>query len=310
MPIEPNVAETGDELHDNHWTPVEVPVQPQAQRRRVSLAEAPAASPVVTRQVSAIVHQANRLASRGAFFAARAEMIKAIRVATQASDTQLGLKSYSEALSRGLRAFEEAEDFAPRGSRLEAEIDLEQVVTAHRTPVLKKESLDEMTPLQALQRYFTYAQERLAEACSSVPATSEALYGLGRIYTVLDESTATSQELNIPTAMALHQAALIVQPQHHRAANELGVLLARYGQLEDARRVLLHSITLRPEPEAWHNLAVVHQRLGERELAQRAHNEWQLALDQRKRQPHAHQSEPVRWVNAHEFTAARPTPGP
>lgn len=311
VPIEPNVAQSGTGQHDGRWTPVEVPVQPHEQARRVPRQELQAPSPVVTRQVQAIVQQANRLASRGAYFAARAEMIKAMRVATQASDARQGVKTHSEALSRGMRALEEAEDFAPRGSRLEAEIDLRQVTTAHRTPVLKDEELDELTLLEALQRYFTYAQQQLAEACSEVPATAEALYGLGRVYTVLDEASSTSQELNVPKAMALHQAALLVNPRSYQAANELGVLLARFGQLEDARRVLLHSISLQPEPEAWHNLAVVHERLGEIELAHRARNEWQLALDHRKGQPQDTESPPpVRWVDVQEFTAARPTPGP
>jgi tetratricopeptide (TPR) repeat protein len=292
------------------WTPVELPVQPRESAVDATGSEFCEASPVVTRQVRAIVQQANRLASRGAFFAARAEMIKALRIATQASDTQQGVKHHSQALADALRALEEAEDFAPRGSRLEAEIDLEQVVTAHRTPALKDARLDEFTPLEALQRYFTYAQRQLAEACASVPATAEALYGLGRIYTVLDESGTTFQALNVPKAMALHQAALLVQPRHHQAANELGVLLARYGQLEDARRVLLHSIALQPEPEAWHNLAVVHQRLGEVELARRARNEWQLAVDLRNSRPQQAASGPVRWVDAREFTAARPASAP
>jgi tetratricopeptide (TPR) repeat protein len=309
--VEPNVAQSEPGQHADSWTPVEVPVQPHEKTGSSRWQEGRAPSPVVTRQVQAIVQQANRLASRGAYFAARAEMIKAMRVATQASDTQQSVKTHSEALSRGMRALEEVEDFAPRGSRFEAEIDLKQVITAHRTPVLKDEELAELTPLEALQRYFTYAQQQLAKACLEVPATAGALYGLGRIYTVLDESSSTSQELNVPKAMALHQAALLVNPRNHQAANELGVLLARYGQLEDARRVLLHSISLQPEPEAWHNLAVVHERLGELELAHRARNEWRLALDHRNGRPRETETaSPVRWVDVQEFTAARPTPGP
>ncbi len=237
-------------------------------------------------------------------------MIKALRVATQATDTEQGVATHSEALARGMRALEEAEDFAPRGSRLEADLDLEQLVTAHRTPVLKGESLDQLTPLAALQKYFTYAQRQLTEACSAVPATSEALFGLGRIYTVLDEASSTSQELNIPKAMAMQQAALLVCPENHQAANELGVLLARYGQLEDARRVLLHCLSIHPEPEAWHNLSVVHQRLGEKDLAHRARNEWELAVAQRQGQPQYTDLSPVRWVDAQEFSSARPAPGP
>ena len=87
------------------------------------------------------------------------------------------------------------------------------------------------------------------------------------------------EKLNGPQAMVFHQIATSIDPANYRAANELGVLLARFGQLPEARAVLQQSVATHPLPEAWHNLMVVHQRLGEHDLAQCARNE--LALAQR-----------------------------
>ena len=46
-------------------------------------------------------------------------------------------------------------------------------------------------------------------------------------------------------ATLFHQTALLIDPANYRAANELGVLLAKSGQWQYARTYLLHSLTVR-----------------------------------------------------------------
>jgi Flp pilus assembly protein TadD len=105
--------------------------------------------------------------------------------------------------------------------------------------------------------------------------------------------------------MTLHQAALLVDARNAKAANELGVLLARFGQLEDARRVLRHALTLRPEPQIWRNLAVVHRRLGDAELARRADEEG-ISLARRISVPQESDGAlPVQWVDPGTFSHVR-----
>jgi tetratricopeptide (TPR) repeat protein len=134
------------------------------------------------------------------------------------------------------------------------------------------------------------------------------LYGLARIYTVLERAKVDTQTLCLPKAVALFQAALMVDARNGKAANELGVLLGQFGQLEDAKRVLLHSIVNCPGPEVWHNLSVVHQRLGEVELARSAYREWENSAS--RRNPEGGQVQSVQWVDTRTFSAARPAPGP
>jgi hypothetical protein len=98
--------------------------------------------------------------------------------------------------------------------------------------------------------------------------------------------------------MALYQAALICEPQNFRAAHELGVLLASTGQLELARNMLLGSASASPQPMMWKNLAVVHSRLGEAQLAAEAH---QKASVLQQTSPNA-KTPAVRWVDPATFS--------
>jgi predicted Zn-dependent protease len=71
-------------------------------------------------------------------------------------------------------------------------------------------------------------------------------------------------------AALLQRVALAVAPQNVLAGNELGVLLAAHGQLEDAQRLFRQCLATNPTPEAWRNLAVVYARQGDRAASQAA----------------------------------------
>jgi tetratricopeptide (TPR) repeat protein len=232
-------------------------------------------------------------------------MIKALRAITQAQDARRGGNRHSKALARAMRAMQEAGDFMPRGARLEGELDLAQIVSGHRTEALKGVCVNHLTPITVQQKYLEYAQEQFAQACGDVSAASSALYGLARIYTAMEDAQVDAQMLCLPKAVTLHQAALLVDAANANAANELGVLLARFGQLEDAQRVLQHALSIRPAPEMWRNLAVVHQRLGQYELARQA-NEQSLRMASRPGGTTYSGSAHIRWVDPQTFSAASP----
>ena len=67
--------------------------------------------------------------------------------------------------------------------------------------------------------------------------------------------------------MVYYQAALLADDRNFRAGNELGVLLAKCGKLERAKQMFLRSLAISPQPATWHNLAKIHERLGETKLA-------------------------------------------
>lgn len=243
------------------------------------------------------------LARRGAIYSARAEFVSALGLIAQTLDAKDRGKYHSEALASGLRALREADDFRVKGSHVAAELNLAGIVAAHRTPVLDDVPLSNLTPLIARQRYCSYARERLAAAMDNVPPGSKAAFGLGKAYLVLGEDTTRDQLANAPKAMAAYQAAIVADPRNYLAANELGVLLAQYGQFDEAIRALHHSLSVYPTPETRHNLAVIQERLGDTTAANIAR---QRGISFAGRQPTNQDRVSVLWVTPEQFARSNP----
>ena len=54
--------------------------------------------------------------------------------------------------------------------------------------------------------------------------------------------------------------------------------MARYGDLDGAADQLVHSLSIRPQLETWHNLATVYRRMGQPEKAEQAEREREKLL--------------------------------
>jgi hypothetical protein len=253
------------------------------------------------RQADVHVGRGFRLAERGALFTARAELRQALLLSAAALDEQRNTNAHSRALNNGMRALCEAEDFvAIVRSAGRAARTVETIVQSHHTPVLHGEPADELDASRAIERYLSYAQEQLAAAAGDLQPAASALYALGK----LEIAAATDiGSLESARAAVYLQAALVVNPRHAVAANELGVLFARHGRLADAKAALSHTLRVASLPAAWRNLSIVHHGLGEIDLAGQAEREWRQAA---ANQPHAGaaaQGTPaVQWVDPATFT--------
>ena len=221
----------------------------------------------VARQADAQTAHGFELAQRGAIYSARAEFVAALHTIAAALDSASGGNSHERMLTAGLQALDEADDFAAHGASASSDGDVARIVAGHQTPVLKDAPLSGISCTAAMSRYLTFAQEQLAGCTAGIPAGSAALYGLGKIYRVPESMHGPADPTHGAKAVALYQAALLVDSRNYRAANELGVLLAKFGRLPEARAALLHSIAVSPQPTTWQNLSAVHQTLGERDLA-------------------------------------------
>lgn len=288
---------------EKDWSPVSVPGM--GLDRPVAAPAHDTTMNVIARRVTVLSGEAEDLASRGAYYAARAKMIESLRAITQALDSQKPGKHHSEALAAAKQAFREVGDFAPQGSTLEAELDLEQIISGHRTKVLKDVKVDHLTSLVVRQKYLEYAQRQFAKACSDLPIGSYALYGLGRVHAVMDHADLDKQMLCLPKAVTLHQAALLVNATNVQAANELGVLLARFGQLRDAERALRHALSIDARTKIWMNLAAVHERQGERQLARKARDRGTLLASRRSTREKSHGDGAIKWVDPKTFSETR-----
>ena len=210
-----------------------------------------------------------QLAERGALFTARSELIAALQIIAEANDTQQGTRMYSKALTSGLTALREAGVFV-RHRANHMELDVARIIASHKTTILKDCPGDELTATYAAQRYYTYAQEQLAAAAAREMNGSMALFGLAKVAMSDVANHASQPAERTAQAMALYQAALLAEPNNFLAANELAVLETRNGNLIRARELLMHSASTSNQRVTWHNLAVVHARLGETVLSEQA----------------------------------------
>jgi tetratricopeptide (TPR) repeat protein len=258
------------------------------------------------------------LAKRGASFAARQELIEVLRKISQAKDTREGSRTRSTSLAAGLRALEEAEDFAPRGTQLEAELALDIVCASHRTPLARELDLDSMLPSQMMERYNRYAQIKLAVAVAGEPAGSMALHTLGKLNSQLKATEPEQHPLATRRAVAFQQAALLAHNENYLAAHELGLLLAETGHFPEAKHLLAQVATQQPNAMVYRNLARIHQASGDPVQAQMCRVEGDR-LAQMGRGPQSN----VDWVSRQDFSrnqmnnfniqpqvASRPTTAP
>jgi hypothetical protein len=276
---------------------------PRAADRNVGPTVADAAAmQIAAQRALEIADRASSMAQRGMLYSARTELLQSLTLLAQALDAQHGTTTHAAALAAGLRALEEARDFSSRSGRSAETVDVAQIAAAHRTPQLHSAPLPN-SPVVAQQQYFAIAQGQLATAVAGQPAGSQLLYRLGRLQTAMAAHDADPLALHGPQAIAFHQAALATDNRNWLAANELGVLYARYGQLADARQLLLHSVSIQPHVAGWQNLAAVHHRLGESDLAARAERERELLARQGQKSP-AEAAGIVRWVDTKTFAAS------
>jgi tetratricopeptide (TPR) repeat protein len=267
-------------------------------------------------QLEQIAQQADRqtrhafeLAGRGAFFAARAECLAALRLLAEGLDTEQKTNVHVRALAAAVTAMKESDDFLPRPSQFEAETDAAAIIATHVTPVLKAE-VETATPLAARKCYLTFAQEQLALAADREVAGSMALRALGKVYYALGHKKGLAPPATESKAVVFFQAALLANRNNFLAANDLGVLLAQTGDYANACRALEYSVSIYPQSAAWHNLAVVYRQLDQVAAADRADRQaasrQRLELARRPTGPAGHPA--VQWLDGQSFARTSATP--
>jgi hypothetical protein len=202
------------------------------------------------------------LADRHAYYAARQEFIQVLGMVSRALGAREGTTQRTTDLASGLRALEEAEDFVPSGTRLEADLNVSIIASAHRTPVTQDLQSQEWLPRQLMARYFRYAQLKLAAAVEGDPDGSMALHALGKLQRRLGQLEPADHPLAHRQAFAFQQAALLAHHFNHLAAHELGVLLADAGRNAEAECLLEQVAAKEPHPVVLRNLAQVQYKLG------------------------------------------------
>ena len=257
-------------------------------------------SPATAQLASNHINYGKTLARKGATFSARNEFVNALMVVSQSFDMQAGCKDYTEALARGMRVLDEADDFFPDNGLSNIQTDVSAIVDTHLSRLLTKEQAAKLTRAEVLQTYYSYARSQLQRGCGTGQnwVASEAFYSLGRLHDLLGQANLASQSKDYAKSIVLHYSAMDACSSNFASANELAVLLATSGQLREARELLVRSVTINPQAESWQNLATVHDRIGEADMAALARNEAEMIRGSAEQ---SSSSRVIRWVDSLEL---------
>jgi tetratricopeptide (TPR) repeat protein len=239
------------------------------------------------------------LADRHAYYAAQQEFIQVLRMVSRTADAREQTTVRTTDLASGLRALEEAEDFVPTGTGLEADLNVAIIASAHRTSVMQDSQLAQIQPRQLMDRYFRFAQIKLAAAVSDDPDGSMALHALGKLQRRLSQLEPKEHPLAHRQAFAFQQAALLSHRYNHLAAHELGVLLADAGRYPEAVSLLEQVAAKEPHSVVLRNLAQVQYKLGRAGLAAANDRQANLLASQS-----GDRGSKVQWVSPQEFSRA------
>ena len=262
----------------------------------------PVVSAAICQRAEQLIERGVTLADRGALYAGRAEVVQALRIIARAMDAEVQSDRFSQAMTDGFNALEEAKDFSTSAMEPTARPNLDYLVRSHRTPVFH--DVTAKSTIQALQAYHAYAAEKLSIACGKNPTSSKAMFTLAKIDMLIAGDH--DSELSGPRTMTFFQVALSADSNNSSAANELGVRFAKFGQYNDAKKALTHCVELEPTNAiAWQNLAKVHHFLGETELARAAMREMELAKSMERKSP-SRQRLSINWVSPKQFSRGTP----
>jgi len=242
------------------------------------------------------------LSRRGAAFTARQEFLAAMQVIAASNDRVSGDNRHSKALKTALLTMREADDFSVSNPEQQIHMDVGSVVESHRSQVLSPAQAANLSPVQAMNRYFAHAQNQLDLAGGRNVVSSEVFYCMGKLHTLLNHKQKVLGPYETAQSVVYHQAALLSDNQHHRSANELGVLLARSGRLEQSKLLFERSLMSQPTIRTWQNLAETHRRLGETNFANQAVSEVQLLANS----PATSVNSNIQWKPVEVFNADAP----
>lgn len=293
----PRAARTGAERGVSRKPSLQRPSTASRKGTRPKTSAPPRIAP--SEVVGRRIRHAMQLAARGAIYAAEEEFLKTLQLMANRCDEHARNQRHSDALAAGLLALKEADAFVFALDDQAASRNVRPLIAAHSSPLLKNSTKNAVPALQALQVYYDYAQARLHFAVQLDPYATDVFYGLAKVSMV--QAGSEDEAASIAQAIAFLQLALDADPKNFRAANELGVLLARCGRWKQAKHVLRHGLSVRQEPEILLNLSKVHARLGESDLAARAHRQYQRVsrLSSEKRTTDIAS---IRWVDKSTFS--------
>ncbi|WP_166824825.1 tetratricopeptide repeat protein [Thalassoroseus pseudoceratinae] len=251
---------------------------------------------VPLRQAEQHLNRGMDLADRGAVHSAASEFRQALHLVASAADVRTRSQRHITALTEGLEALSEADEFLMLSGGANVAQTMRRIVAGHQTPVFTSASdLSTINPLTAMQEYYFYARDRLSVAGANEPVASYAIYGLGRLQPFLGAEDRAANPILDAKMLAYYRAAIRVWQQNNRAANEIGVLLARLGDLNAAEQAFRQSYAITPQPEVLRNLQKTQQ------LRLQPHNRRDMTMSSSPVPTEMAVQSAIRWVEPSAF---------
>ena len=198
-----------------------------------------------TAEASQAYQAASAQAARGALFSARSRLVEALRLASEGLDALTGGDDHRRALHDAFDTLDEADKL-----RAAALVGHAHVGTTTVTPGSSV----------SWEQCQARALEQLHRALAGSPVAAPTLHALGKLYAHWADAGSTAFADAPGRARVMFRAACGIDPSHVAAANDLGVLEARQGNLPAAQMWLSQSLALAPHPATWQNWTVVQQQ--------------------------------------------------
>ena len=217
-------------------------------------------------QVMAQQHlqQAGEMFGRGMPLSGRKHAEQALHQFALATDAQAGSNLGSKSLAAGMNAIREAGDFLGRFGKVDPNA-IQRLVDSHQTPVLKNCDLTATSTFQAADAYFEFARIQLGRMNRQWPEASVAIEMIARTEAIANRQ---SKEITMASRTCLLRAAVDCNPENADALLALGTILSGTGVYDEATTALELCYARNQSPEALRMLASLHQRMGNRQLAQ------------------------------------------
>lgn len=215
------------------------------------------------RRSDQMTQEAELALRRGAVHSSREAALRALQFSAAAADMRSGGRDATGALEQAAAAIREVGDFVGRYGHVDA-ADLQRMVDAHQTPVLKGCDTADLSPQAAADAYLDFARQRLITAASGRGEAAASLGVLARAERVHGEVHGDAHSaLSESVAIAYMRAAVGTDPGSAPLANELGYQAMRLGLLGEAQWALERSWAIEPSEPALRNLIETHRLAGD-----------------------------------------------
>ena len=204
------------------------------------------------------LEQCDSLLKRGAVLSAREEASQGLIRLYRTMDLHRGRILSEPAFEKAMTALREEADF----QKIFGGLGVQAIVDNHTTDALKNRPLDSTSPEMAAMHYRWFARYQLVAASDGHPWAADLLYAYGRTLEKDAELNPARAVMFRNQAVILYQAATQTKPTQSEAANQLGFVLIHLDRIDDAYTALAASIQIKPNANAWNNLAEVFRRRG------------------------------------------------